>query len=146
VSAEPVRVRHCSAGDTDVSREGAYARRRNRAVEISHRRRPPRPPRLSVGAAPASPPRAVLAEDEPPAGLRSAAAVALAASGLVLGPALWLGLAAWAWSGGLALAAVPLGALGLSAALVAGLLAARRTPTRAGVGEDWGRRTPLACA
>jgi hypothetical protein len=103
----------------------------------------------------------VLAEDDSWARLRQAAAVALAGSGLVLGPALWLGLAVWAWSGGLALLAVPLGVLGLSAALVAGLLAARRVlggagddpdPSRAparigaGVGDDRGRRTPLARA
>jgi hypothetical protein len=57
--------------------------------------------------------------------LRSAVAVALVGSGLVLGPALWLGLAAWAWAGGLALLAVPPGVLGLSAALLSGLLAVR---------------------
>jgi hypothetical protein len=51
--------------------------------------------------------------------------VALAGSGLAAGPALWLGLAGWAWSGGLALLAVPLGLLGLLAALLSGLLVLR---------------------
>jgi hypothetical protein len=102
-------------------------------MEIPHLSQLPRPSRLPVGSALASPPRAVLAEEDPAARLRAAAAVALAGSGLVPGPALWPGLAAWAWSGGLTLVAVPLGALGLSAALAAGLLAARGALGRAGV-------------
>ena len=51
--------------------------------------------------------------------------MALACSGLVLGPALWLGLAAWASSAGLALLVVPLGTLGLLAAAVSAALALR---------------------
>jgi hypothetical protein len=51
--------------------------------------------------------------------------VALAASSLALGPALWLGLAAWAAAAGLPLLAVPPGALGLLAAAVSALLALR---------------------
>jgi hypothetical protein len=85
-----------------------------------------RPPHLPVRAAPE--PSAVGAKDDtPPAWrrLRSAAAVALACAGLVLGPALWLGLAAWASAAGLVLLAVPLGALGLLAAAVPTALALR---------------------
>jgi hypothetical protein len=82
-----------------------------------------RPPRFAVRAAPAA--RPLEADPATPRGLRPAAAAALAGSSLVLGPVLWLALAAWAAAAGLLLLAVPLGALGLLAAAASALLALR---------------------
>ena len=91
-----------------------------------------RPPHAPVWASPDAPPVGVPEAGELPAARRSrsAAAVALAASSLVVGPALWLGLAAWAASAGLALLAVPLGALGVLAAAVSAVLALRGASLR----------------
>jgi hypothetical protein len=107
--------------------------------------RPTRPPLVPERATPDPPPAARLARPaagQPPASqrLRSTAAVALACSGLVLGPALWLGPAAWASSAGLAPLAVPLGTLGLLAAAVSALLtvlgAGRHARERRAPGAD----------
>jgi hypothetical protein len=96
-------------------------------VETTYQPRAPHTPVRPVLAAPVTTPAAMRPAGDPSASrrLRSAAAVALAGSGLLVGPALWLGLAAWASSAGLAPLAVSLGALGLLAALVPVLLALR---------------------
>ena len=88
---------------------------------------PSRPSQAPAWATPDAPPVVVPEAEDLPAARRhrSAVAVALAGSSLVLGPALWLGLAAWASSAGLALLAVPLGVLGLLAATVSAVLALR---------------------
>ena len=89
--------------------------------------KPSRPSHVPAWATPDAPAAVVPADDHPPAArrLRSAAAVTLAASSLILGPTLWLGLAAWAAAAGLALLAVPLGVLGLLAVAVSALLVLR---------------------
>ena len=105
-----------------------YARLRCRTVETTYT--PSRPSQFPAWATPDAPAGITLAADDPPGSRRrrSAAAVALAGSSLILGPALWLGLAAWAASAGLVLLAVPLAVLGLLAAAVSAVLALRGAP------------------